>query len=153
MNRFIASIQIRISKATEGFLIVRSNFASDLPKIIRFSIVGLLNTALDFGAFSLLYFVVHLNFIVANTIAYGLATANSYILNRLWTFRTQSHSNPEVTMALQFVILNLVGLGLVNLTLWALSSFLPILASKGIAILVSFTWNYLTGRNLVFSRR
>ena len=140
-------------KVAEAFSAARLHFRSDLPRIIRFAVVGVLNTALDFATFSLLYYVAHLDLLIANTTAYVVATVNSYALNRFWTFRQQAPGGGELTMAVQFVLFNLVGLGLVNLTLWALSSFLHVLVSKGIAVLVSFTWNYLTSRNVVFSRR
>ncbi len=116
----------------------------------RFSVVGALNTLIDIAVFMLLVKVFSLPVVPANLLAFSVALANSYILNRLWTFHdsTAPHSVGNI---FRFVLFNTAAALLATATLAALVTLnLPILAAKVLSIGVSMTWNYLTMRYLVF---
>ena len=57
-----------------------------INKFIKFGLVGVLNTLINWIIFALLNFV-GVYYIVANVIAYAIATANSYIWNSKWVFK------------------------------------------------------------------
>lgn len=82
-------------------LVLRHPFA-------RFVVVGCLNFVVSFAAFyaSYLYLPLGETFgrgAVANVLAYCAGLLNSFLLNRLWTFRAEGHVGVH---ALKFVLLN-----------------------------------------------
>ena len=62
----------------------------ELKKFIKFGTVGVLNTMVDWGVFFLLASLLSVNGYFSQFMAYVVATANSYILNRTWTFKSKS---------------------------------------------------------------
>ena len=128
-------------------------------KIIRFGIVGAINTALDFG---LLLLFTHLGLpkIVSNTLSTGMAFIFSFFANKKYTFRSSS-GNVKREIAL-FTIVTLFGLWVLqNGVIWSISPLcaallhnesLALLAAKLAGTIVSLTWNYLTYDILVFRK-
>ncbi|MEX1308241.1 MAG: GtrA family protein [Eubacteriales bacterium] len=58
-------------------------------RFIKFSIVGLINTAIYFAVYYLmLYFGVH--HLIANTVGYFAGSINGYLLGRFWVFKDTS---------------------------------------------------------------
>lgn len=93
-----------------------------IAELIRFGLVGLINTALDTGVFSLVFYVFlskneHLQ-PIAFTAGYLMGVACSFVLNKLWTFKNTSKDNLTLQIPL-FLLLNLfswgVGLGILEL--------------------------------------
>ncbi len=123
----------------------------------RFTVVGLANTAIDFGVLLTLKSF-GINVLVANTCSSTLAFIFSFAANKKYTFKT-TDTNVVREMVL-FVVVTLVGLwGLQNsiiaLTQAPLINLLhnPIaglVASKLLATLVSMVWNYIMYARVVF---
>ena len=80
---------------------------TEMVRFVRFSITGLLNTAVDFSLFMILsYFGVWL--LVAQAVGYTGGMLNSYLVNRSWTFGSRE---PIVGRQLvRFVFSNLIQL-------------------------------------------
>jgi len=128
-------------------------------KIIRFGIVGAINTALDFG---LLLLFTHLGLpkIVSNTLSTGMAFIFSFFANKKYTFRSSS-GNVKREIAL-FTIVTLFGLWVLqNGVIWSISPLcaallhnesFALLAAKLAGTIVSLTWNYLAYDILVFRK-
>ena len=128
-------------------------------KIIRFGIVGGINSALDFG---LLLLFTHLGLpkIVSNTLSTGMAFIFSFFANKKYTFRSSS-GNVKREIVL-FTIVTLFGLWVLqNGVIWLISPLcaallhnesLALLAAKLAGTIVSLTWNYLTYDILVFRK-
>ena len=128
-------------------------------KIIRFGIVGAINTALDFG---LLLLFTHLGLpkIVSNTLSTGMAFIFSFFANKKYTFRSSS-GNVKREIVL-FTIVTLFGLWVLqNGVIWLISPLcaallhnesLALLPAKLAGTIVSLTWNYLTYDILVFRK-
>ena len=128
-------------------------------RIIRFGIVGAINTALDFG---LLLLFTHLGLpkIASNTLSTGMAFIFSFFANKKYTFRSSS-GNVKREIAL-FTIVTLFGLWVLqNGVIWSISPLcaallhnesLALLAAKLAGTIVSLTWNYLTYDILVFRK-
>jgi len=118
---------------------------------VRFSSVGVLNTAVDFGVYFLL--TRWLGFaglpVTAKGISYGAGIANSYFWNRWWTFRS---TDPVRATFPPFVLVNLAGLainaGVMHLALRTLS--LPELIALGLATGTAVTWNFAWSKFVVF---
>ena len=127
--------------------------ASRIPEIGRFAVVGLANLGIDLVIFSVALYGLDTHLLVANTVAYSVATINSYVMNKYWTFAGKSA--PEITTKefSRFVFFNLVGLLLSNAAVFTFAQFVfPIVAKLG-AVGVTFVWNYLTIRRFVFTNQ
>lgn len=117
----------------------------------KFAVVGVINTVVDFGLFSLLVTVGGMQPVVANTCSYSAGLANSFLLNRFWTFRgVHDPAMKTSTQVWRYFLLNLVGLAISNAVVWAASGVISPLAAKGLAIFATFGWNYWTSRRFVY---
>ena len=120
-------------------------------RIIRFAMVGVANTAIDFALFALLYYVSLLPLLAANAGAYGVAVVNSYLLNKYWTFGDTTRGRTAALRGLLFVGLNLVGLALASAVIWLLALVLHPLVAKAGSIAVTFVWNYWSNHRFVYT--
>lgn len=124
---------------------------------IRFGIVGLANTALDF-ILLFLFVGLGLDKIPANYLSTGISFVFSFFVNKKFTFRSTSGNAKKqfavflvVTMIGLWVIQPLVIAGVAALlanTGW--SSAVILFVAKIIATVASLVWNYLFYSRLVF---
>ena len=116
----------------------------------KFAVVGVLNTLVHIAVFLLLLHGLGTAWVVANSAAYCVGVTNSFVLNKYWTF-SESRTHGRISQQLPlFVALNLVGLGMSNLTIWALQPVMPVEAGLLVAILVTFAWNFWSSRRFVY---
>ncbi|MFS8214462.1 GtrA family protein [Paenibacillus polymyxa] len=129
---------------------MKSRMAQLLP-MIRFGIVGLVNTGVDYIIFMLLAWV-GVPVIVAQIISYSCGTANSYILNSKWTFNKQLSNNTNKRQLPKFIVINLIVLGVTSLLLQVLhtGTELSLALSKLIATAAGMIINYIGSRYWVF---
>lgn len=92
-------------------------YKEEITRITRFCIVGLLNTTVFFLLFFLFFNIISLNYLLSSTIAYLLATVNSFMINRSWTFESYGEKNKKF---IKFVIVNLVSIGVNSLMIFIL---------------------------------
>ena len=128
-------------------------------QLIRFGLIGVINTALDFGLLFILKSV-GLMATTANMFSTSIAFVFSFFANKKYTFRS-SGTNIVREMIL-FVAVTLFGLwvlqtGVIWLVLPHLSKLLRssemgLLVTKLIATAVSMTWNYILYDKLVFKK-
>ncbi|MBB1555895.1 GtrA family protein [Candidatus Saccharibacteria bacterium] len=128
-------------------------------QLIRFGLIGVINTALDFGLLFILKSI-GLMATTANIFSTSIAFVFSFFANKKYTFRS-SGTNIVREMIL-FVAVTLFGLwvlqtGVIWLVLPHLSKLLRssemgLLATKLIATAVSMTWNYILYDKLVFKK-
>lgn len=80
----------------------------NLKEIIKFGLVGVLNTALDYGMFFVFFSLLKLDKNLAQTFATIIAMTNSYLVNRYWTFEKKgSVRGGEIW---RFIFVNLLSL-------------------------------------------
>jgi putative flippase GtrA len=116
-------------------------------ELIRFGIVGVGNTLIDFGVFWLLTHVFGLWLLVANTLGFAAAVLNSYILNKYWTF---GHTGrPAFKEFRNFLIVVLIGLAISNITVYAFAEALGVYPAKGLSIIVTMIWNYFGSKRVL----
>ena len=128
-------------------------------QLIRFGLIGIINTALDFGLLFILKSI-GLMATTANIFSTSIAFVFSFFANKKYTFRS-SGTNIVREMIL-FVAVTLFGLwvlqtGVIWLVLPHLSKLLRssemgLLVTKLIATAVSMTWNYILYDKLVFKK-
>ena len=132
------------------------NLKTDL-QVVRYSMVGTFNTAIDFG---LLFGLNAIGFPVelANTISTGTAFVVSFFMNKKYAFKTtDTNVAREVVL---FIVVTLFGLWVLQNTVINLTTplsihifhdkHLALLASKLLATGVSLVWNYILYNKLVF---
>lgn len=84
-------------------------------QFIKFALVGLVTTAINFMIYAVLV-LAGVNYLLSAVIAFIVGTLNSYTFNRTWTFRTGKHQN---ALLLKFTAVQLLGLA-INLGVLAL---------------------------------
>ena len=118
-----------------------------LFQFIKFNIVGVLNTIVDFVVYSIMC-MLGLHYMLAQVIGYAFGVGNSYMLNSLWTFsRERKHTAAEFG---RFLLVNLVSLCVSLGVLWLARNALHMqsdLWCKALAtpaaLIVNFTGNKL----------
>lgn len=126
----------------------------ELQKLVKFATVGVSNVAIDFGVLDLLLYF-HVNPYIASSISYTLAMTNSFVFNRLWTFK-DGQRNVWVQY-FQFMLANAIGY-LFNIGfIYAFdryidlgSDWLGTNAAKLFAIGLIVIWNYGISRFVIF---
>ena len=121
-------------------------------QVFKFASVGIINTGVDLGIYFLLtrYFSFFGDFVfMPKALSYSMGVITSYTLNRHWTFKSNVSSSRSF---LTFVAVNLFSMAL-NAGLLAL--FIHFLSlNELVAILsvtsITFTWNFLASKILVF---
>lgn len=60
---------------------------------VRFGIVGVFNTLIDYGFFYIFLAFANIHKSIAQVLATALAMCGSYLINRRWTFKKTGHGN------------------------------------------------------------
>ena len=148
-----------------GFLILNffSRWLGILRQITKFTIVGGLNTFLDFAVLNFLIassgIVAGLGFSFFKGISFLVAVTNSYFWNKYWTFESQTKKELEfvqfavvstigffINVGVASFIVNNIGVpSAVSPTLWANFGAL-------VAVAASLIWNFLGYKFIVFRR-
>ena len=81
---------------------------ADVLQATKFMLVGLFNTAVDYGLFMLFFSLFNWDKNIAQILATGFAMANSYLINRYWTFHKTGHV--EITEVGRFLVVNILSL-------------------------------------------
>jgi putative flippase GtrA len=119
------------------------------PQFMRFCLVGVVNTGVDFAVFTVLTNMGIL-LLVAQCISYTCGVLNSFLLNRTWTFQRRGQSSGQL---IRFFALNL---GTLTITYGLLVYFhnhlaWSLLVSKLVATGASLVINFGGSRLWVFS--
>lgn len=112
---------------------------------LRFAVVGVSNTLVDFLVFFLLQGLIGP---IAQAVGYAAGTANSYYWNRRWTFKTdQPRQKGELT---RFLVVNVTVALLTTLLLSLLDAFMPVWAAKVLVTVPGMALNYVLSKIWVF---
>lgn len=124
-----------------------------LNQILRFGVVGVIATLIDYGLFLLLTEVCHLHYLLANPIAFLVSVIFNYILSVKFVFDVDKRHSTGAQFT-YFTLMSAVGLGINELALWLLSDLLhiPYQLSKLAATAVVMVYNFVT-RKLFLERK
>ena len=135
-------------------------------RFVRFAIVGIIGSIVDFGVFNLLSIVFLIPAVIASVISFILAVISNFIWNRLWTY-PETRNIRVLKQLTQFSIVSLMGL-LIRTPLFAwmekvlipiAEKFIPNILTPtiighnlalAIAIGVVLLWNYFANRLWTF---
>ena len=85
-------------------------------KLVKYSLVGVINTLLTITIIIFLNKVSDLNYLLINLIGYILGFLSSYILNTYFTFKKKGHSYIKKFLTLTLILYLLNLLIIINLT-------------------------------------
>ncbi len=123
-----------------------------LLKAASFAVVGLFNSAVDFGIFSFGYYYLGLPIVAANTLSWFVAVSGSYVLNSKITFAVESGRKLSLKRYAGFLLAQVAGFIANTATIWCLVTYfgIPAWAAKIAAIGVSFVVNFSLSHFVVF---
>ena len=134
-------------------------------QFLRFAVVGVINTSINFAVLNILSYITGISkgsgVIPLAVFAFAVATANSYLLNKHWSFRDQSHADAGKKFSL-FLIVSIIGAGINSGTVYLITTHIsPIfglsahlwlnvaaLAATGISLI----WNFIGYKLFVFNK-
>lgn len=119
-----------------------------IDQIVKFGIVGVVATIVDYALLMLLSQVVGIDAVVSAGISYCVSLVLNYLLSMRYVFSHRenlSRSREFVT----FVVLSLIGFGLNELVMWlgtrALGTTgLAVTVTKAIATAIVMVWNFVS---------
>jgi len=132
-----------------------------LATTTRFSIVGVVNTLIDFAVFTLAV-LAGVPFLIANLISTSCGMAFSFFGNRSFTFQARAKSlRRQVAL---FLIVTLFSQWAIQpLVIWGFSHIAfrhevfghspALILGKATAIVCSFVWNFILYHRVVFANR
>lgn len=120
---------------------------------IRFCIVGVSNTTIDFVGFCFFYYVLGLDLVVSNILSFIPAVTNSYLLNKYWSFGHVNSGRRSAGEYSVFILIALCGLGINTFVLWMAEEHMHVLLAKVAATCVSLFWNFACYRVLFLRKK
>lgn len=113
-----------------------------LRQFVKFCLIGLANTALDFVVYLFFTRVIGLYYILANVISVFVAMSSSFILNKHWTFRNKD--NNHKIQFLKFSLVNLIYFIINNAVVFGLVHYghTGDLVAKVVAVVIGMFWNF-----------
>lgn len=125
--------------------------SDDLTRFIKFGLVGVLNTIINWVLFILLNSI-GVYYIISNIIAYSISTLNSYLWNSKWVFKYNGDNVNQTTF--KFITLNIIGLVLNTIILFLLVDIIKL--PKIIALIITtgivMILNYFINKLWVFKK-
>lgn len=120
--------------------------------ILKFAIVGCINTGMDFITFTFLLSVFGINKLLCQVGGYSMGVINSFVLNKLWTFNDKKEKTNTVAQFVKFVITNIISLGisLVGLNILSNKLCINVYVSKIIVTLFLQIFNYVVYKLFIF---
>ncbi len=74
----------------------------------KFGLVGVMNTIVGWVSFAIFFYVFKIDFKVSNVLSYILGVTNSFIFNKLWTFKSYGFKFKEVFLFLLIFFISFV---------------------------------------------
>ncbi|MBD9371907.1 GtrA family protein [Rhizobium sp. ARZ01] len=120
-----------------------------IKKIIRFTVVGVGNTIVDFAVFSLAL-ILGMATLPANGIAWAIAVGFSYAVNSFWSFhRTRRHRQAIPRFLVSGAVISLC---VSSLGIWVLAPLLGVWPAKIAGTIGAAVLNFFAARWSIESR-
>lgn len=120
---------------------------------MRFAMIGVGNTLIDFGVFTVAYKIIGLPIVASNVVAWMVAVSCSYVLNTYITFHVESGSQIRYRDFLAFAASGVLGMVMTTTVLVLLSHYVHVLLAKAMSILIGFAVNFTMSNLVVFRAR
>jgi putative flippase GtrA len=119
-------------------------------QFVKFAIVGVSSTIIDWGIFYLLNYYFGIYYLIAKGLSFAVSVINSYIWNRRWTFRS---ANPKKLHEFgKFMLVAVVGLVLNTYIMFLAVEKLHLRYIFGLifATAIVMFWNFLINKFWTF---
>ncbi len=118
---------------------------------IKFGLVGVLNSGVDYSVSWILVRLLGVNPVLAKVISYSAGVINSYFFNSRWTFKKQSKDTRE--QKVRFILVNVVACAIAALTVKiCLEQFAIVYEIANlISIIVTVGINFIGSKFFVFT--
>jgi len=80
----------------------------DVRQFVKFVIVGVSSFVVNIGSLHVLYYTLHLQYVLALTLAFVISVCNGFIWNRRWTFK-EARGQAAHDQYMRFMLVNIVG--------------------------------------------
>ena len=116
-----------------------------LAQIMKFGVVGVIATVIDFGIMNLLHYGLGLNILIANTSGFIISLIFNYLASMKYVFAHKEGMSRRREFII-FVTLSVIGLIINNLCMWAGVELAHIhyLITKIGATFIVMVWNFVT---------
>jgi putative flippase GtrA len=124
-----------------------------VEKLLKFGFIGIINTVITIVSYGFMVYILKMNFILANIVAYVLGMINSYIWNKNWVFQVK---DSNFLIYVKFLVVNLSMLGFNTLGLFILvntfnlNKLISQILMVGIVMIINFllskTWTFAPKR-------
>ena len=123
-------------------------------QLFKYALVGGIAFLLDFSMLYVLTDYLHIYYILSATAAFIAGLLCNYILSVYWVFNERALSN-KLAEFLVFSLIGVIGLLLNDGLIWTLTEAgkMHYLASKVLAAIVIFFWNFFARRQILFIGR
>jgi putative flippase GtrA len=125
----------------------------EFVRFLKFAAVGAIGMVVDLTVLTVSHERFGLSLSAAVALGFSVAVLSNFTWNRLWTF-PESRRRPLGSQLVQFVIINVIGLGINEIVVLGLHPLFGLvfhdppayLAAKVIAIGIVLFWNYFANR-------
>ena len=119
-------------------------------QFIKFGLVGVSSTAIDWGVFYSLNHFFSVYYLIAKAISFVVSVINSYYWNRRWTFRSQNQRKMHEFG--KFLVVSSVGLGLNTYIMYLAVSIFGLRYIYGLILATTIVvfWNFLANKFWTF---
>lgn len=125
-----------------------------MQQAVKFGLVGVLNTLIDYIVYSLLLFIpfVREHYVIAQVAGYCAGLGNSLYFNRRWTFAQKERVSKA--QFLIFLVVNLAALGVSTAVLVMTQEWIGLgpYLGKIVATAFSMTVNFIGNKLMVFRK-
>lgn len=132
-------------------------------QVAKFGLIGVLNTAVDFGVYNILIFLTDYSrgsrVAALSVISFAVALMNSYFWNRRWVF---AGAVEKKTQFIEFIVISLVAASVSYGIVAGMTAYVPPFdglsdkqwanVAKALAVVFSFAWNFVGYKYLVFRK-
>jgi len=125
---------------------------STKSQFIRYFIVGVGGASIDTITFTILTYILNINYLIANIFAFLAGFSFAYPLSVKWVFKSSKNKNKFLEI---FLFIALSGLGLLvqqGVLFLSVDKFLlPKIIGKFLAIISVIGWNFFTRKIFIFN--
>ncbi len=116
-----------------------------IEQIIKFGIVGILATIIDYAGLLIFVEVFHIHYLVSSALSFIVSLIFNYLVSMKYVFKSKDNLSRHKEFLI-FVTLSIVGLLLNQLIMWITVDKLRIyyMMSKVIATAIVMIWNFVT---------
>lgn len=90
-------------------LTLNNQYIRKYKLVLKFGVVGVLNTLVDLVVFTLLN-ILGVHYSISQVAGYSCGTLNSFVLNKFWTFKANSNKKKNSQEVIQFITVNIFSL-------------------------------------------